>query len=308
MANTKYYVKKEFAENYGALLEDILSSAPICIKIFNEDLQLVFINSWGLEEHKIESQAQFDSFDYFSTIVELDQAKIKIAADAAFSGKVQYAEFEHVPGLSKQQWCFSVASPLKSSSGSVEYIIMCSLDFTEYTKAELSLKKEKRMFKLLLDATPLCIKWFDKTGGLISVNKAGQEEHFLTGKNEEEIKAWDYMGCIDEKYHAVVKEKLAGALANKESGEFLVKHTPGTSKGVWYRSKISPARNENGEVELVLFISQDITNEKKSENTEKQRIEELETMNKLMVGRELKMVELKKEIEKLKSELEKLKK
>ena len=283
-------------------MESILVSAPICIKVFDRKLRLVFINNWGAQEHKITRQEQFDSFDYFSTIAEGDRGKIKDAAEAAFSGETRYAEFGHVSGTSRQQWCFSAASPLKNSDGGTEYVIMCSLDFTEYTKAELSLKRERRMFKLLLDATPLCIKWFDKEGNLLSVNKAGKEEHFLTEKTDLEIKNWEYMECIDKKYHAIVKEKFAEALENKDGVEFTMEHAVGTSKGSWCRSKIAPVRNESGEVELVLFISQDITDEKKAGSQESIRIREIETMNKLMIGRELKMIELKKEIERLKKQ------
>ncbi len=52
---------------------------------------------------------------------------------------------------------------------------------------------------------------------------------------------------------------------------------------------------------LAMMVVNDITDHKKLEKDVLERNKELETMNKLMVGRELKMVELKKEIEELKN-------
>ena len=48
----------------------------------------------------------------------------------------------------------------------------------------------------------------------------------------------------------------------------------------------------------------DISQNKKSEENLKEKMEELEKLNKLMVGRELKMIELKNELNKLKNKNE----
>lgn len=55
-------------------------------------------------------------------------------------------------------------------------------------------------------------------------------------------------------------------------------------------------------------VFNDITENKKAIERQKQKNEQLEKMNNLMVDRELKMVELKKEIESLRKQLESIKK
>lgn len=65
--------------------------------------------------------------------------------------------------------------------------------------------------------------------------------------------------------------------------------------------------DEMGNVIGYFFAFLDITERKKTEQELKRKIEELEKFQKLTIGRELKMIELKKEIEKLKEELEKSK-
>lgn len=64
-----------------------------------------------------------------------------------------------------------------------------------------------------------------------------------------------------------------------------------------------PIFNEDGNVEKMIEYSIDITEEKKLEKEAENHKKELERLNSLMVGRELRMVGLKKEIETLRSKI-----
>lgn len=94
------------------------------------------------------------------------------------------------------------------------------------------------------------------------------------------IKMWDQIKVKLQPFHGEVKNK-------RKNGEL-------------YFAKviISPIIHDNN---LVGFIGteEDISLQKKEEDTIRNKVEELERMNKLMVGRELKMAEMKKEIETL---------
>ncbi len=64
----------------------------------------------------------------------------------------------------------------------------------------------------------------------------------------------------------------------------------------------SAVRNDSGEVVMTIGISRDITERKKAEEDMKIALAELEKINSHMVDRELKMVELKKELSELKKQ------
>lgn len=64
-------------------------------------------------------------------------------------------------------------------------------------------------------------------------------------------------------------------------------------------TKKIPLFDKNGNPSHLLGISEDITERKKSEKTILEKSNELERINQFAVGRELKMIELKKEINSL---------
>lgn len=68
---------------------------------------------------------------------------------------------------------------------------------------------------------------------------------------------------------------------------------------------ISPIKNNKNEIIGASTIARDITKQKDAERNLDERINETEKLNKLMVGRELKMIELKEEIKSLKEKLKK---
>jgi PAS domain S-box-containing protein len=72
---------------------------------------------------------------------------------------------------------------------------------------------------------------------------------------------------------------------------------------IWLKTSKIPLIDMQKNVIGVLGTYEDITERRKADEKLKQKNEELERVNKLMIGRELKMVELKKEIEELKNKL-----
>lgn len=71
--------------------------------------------------------------------------------------------------------------------------------------------------------------------------------------------------------------------------------------------KAMSTKNSHGEVMGITWSGMDMTEQKKGMQELKARAEELEMLNKAMVDRELKMVEMKNELEMLKKEVDKLK-
>jgi len=142
-----------------------------------------------------------------------------------------------------------------------EMVQNLSNSYQSLKMAETETKKSEKLFRSFLDSAPLCIKWFDKDGNLISINKNGREEHYLEGKMEEEIKNWKYLDSIDEAYRPMVKEKMDSALMG-ETSSFEMKHVVNGSREQWCAATITPVKNDEGDISNILFISRGLSKEK----------------------------------------------
>lgn len=162
---------------------------------------------------------------------------------------------------------------------------------------EQKLKYELEQYKQMTDATPVCIKIFDATGKLLFINEGGRKEHFL--RDTDDISSWDWIKTVKEEYRDKVLAAFKNGLAG-ESSRIEMKHTPEGSTHQWCEGFISPIMDDDGKITRVLFYSTDITDKKEAEL---ETGSSLEHINDLVVGREVKMVELKEKIKQLEREL-----
>jgi PAS domain S-box-containing protein len=101
---------------------------------------------------------------------------------------------------------------------------------------------------------------------------------------------------------------LRSALDNQVSGrydeEYRIIRPDGSLR--WIRDRASPVRDPAGRVYRITGIAEDITERKKVEEQRQRYTEELARFNRLAVGRELRMVELKGQINELCQQLGKV--
>lgn len=172
------------------------------------------------------------------------------------------------------------------------------------TARERRIKEREEEYRRLLESAPDAIISATRDGRIASWNRAAED---IFGYEKEEI----------------VGKPISMIIADSERE----KHERGfqnfikTGKIIKRRFE-SQGMRKNGEifpVEVSLYaeasgpgynctaIIRDISEKKKIENELKERLSELEEFHRATVGRELKMIELEKEIEELKKKIEKLK-
>jgi PAS domain S-box-containing protein len=169
------------------------------------------------------------------------------------------------------------------------------------------LEADPQFYRRLIEKTPTCIKVFDLNGKLIFINKGGRIEHFI--KDTDDIGQWDWVSTVKEEYKPEILAAFQRGLAG-ESSRVEFEHTPEGSSHAWCDGIISPIHDENGNMSELLFYSFDATAKKLVETELAKKTADLESrnselakMNELMVGREVKMAELKKKISELEERL-----
>ncbi|MFZ3044151.1 MAG: PAS domain S-box protein [Minisyncoccia bacterium] len=160
----------------------------------------------------------------------------------------------------------------------------------------MPMTEKEVLFSTLAQSSPDCIKLFDTKGKLIFMNEGGLKEHGY--KNIEEALKGDYLGTMLPESQEAFRAAFAAALVG-DSSSMEAEHTKEGSNREWCLEMLTPIQDLSGEISGVMGISRDITHRKKMEEELQEKVDDLEKANRLMVGRELKMIELKGEIEEL---------
>jgi PAS domain S-box-containing protein len=183
-------------------------------------------------------------------------------------------------------------------------VISIGRNVTGERLAEAELRDIKERYDLLFNTMSAGVFYLDGAGKIIAVNPAAER---IIGISTGELvglkhttSLWtmvyeDGSYCPPGEYPAVIALRTGKPVFNIIRG---VK-TRVRSELFWVRASAVPEKR-NGEVCHAYAIFDDITKEKEHAAEEKRHLEELERMNKLMINREIKMIELKKELEKLK--------
>jgi len=155
--------------------------------------------------------------------------------------------------------------------------------------------KDLAKFKLALDSNNSHVIITDADGFIVYANDSVTR---LTGYNREEIigktpRLWGKQmpGDFYTKFWDTIKNKrqvFRGEVTNRrKSGELYIAE-----------AIVSPIISQDGELLGFVGAELDVTDRKKSEENKQKHTDEVEKLNDLMVDREIKMIEMKKELDK----------
>jgi PAS domain S-box-containing protein len=134
----------------------------------------------------------------------------------------------------------------------------------------------------------------DLNNEILEANNATVSAFKLPYKELIGKKCHDIFHCLDHPPTGCPNEKLKMS-QTPETNDMVVEALNGT-----FMVTVAPILNTQGEMVKSVHISHDISERKKMESELNTRAEAVEELNRLFVNRELKMIELKKEIEELK--------
>lgn len=172
-----------------------------------------------------------------------------------------------------------------------EAIVLSLLDITEMRKMQDELEKAKDAADKIVDAIPIptAVTKLDD-GTILRANKAMAEFHDVHMDKFKEMKSGEWYVNSDSRNDVLSILKRDGYIHNYEVK--LKRITSGEQRDTI--ASFIPI-NYNGENCIVGSVI-DITDRKKAEEQLKEKLEELERFNRLVVGRELIMIDLKKEV------------
>jgi two-component system CheB/CheR fusion protein len=185
--------------------------------------------------------------------------------------------------------------PYRTTDDRIEGVVFTFVDITERKRAEKRLRESEEQFRRAIEDAPIPVIMHAEDGEVLQISRTWTD---LTGYTLEEVPTFDawLTRAYGEGADAVrnhMHELFKGARRTLNI-EFPVR----TSKGGlrhWSFSASLPGKLRDNR-RFIVGMAVDITERKAAEEQLRARNEELERFNRAAVGRELRMVELKKEI------------
>jgi PAS domain S-box-containing protein len=198
-----------------------------------------------------------------------------------------------------------------SSGRPIGYLLM-STDITEKRQAEEKLRYASQYARSLIDASLDPLVTISPEGKITDVNEATSK---ITGMLREQLIGTDFSDYFTEPENARKGYEQVFSKGFVTDYPLTIRQRDGRLTHVAYNASVY--RDAKGNVLGVFAAARDVTAQKEAEITDQRareeqrareldRLAELERFQKLTVGRELKMIALKKEVEELKREAEHL--
>lgn len=165
------------------------------------------------------------------------------------------------------------------------------------TNSYNSLQENEAKMRSVLETAPDYILNVDRDGKILFINRT------VHGATVEETIGTNICAHIPSEYQDRVRKNIEQVFQTGQCQSFEAVVIPeGTNIKTWQVTRIGPVKHGQ-EVVAATIISTDITDRKHTEEILEKKMEEFGRFNKLAVGRELRMIELKKEVDALLREL-----
>ncbi len=281
-------------------LRHLIESSPDCICHISLEGKFLGMNTAGCRLNELESEKEIIGKACSTNIIE-NRGEMEEALKRARKGEVSSLQYKSESKSGKEIWWDSKVTPIRKNGGDIEGILRISRDITEKKKAEAQLRKSREFLNSIIENSGDSIITTNIEGKITlwsagARNMFGYTQEEILGKNIEML----YPEELQEERKKWQKAILAGEIARNIRTQ--VYNSNGELVNI--SLTLSPMLDMEGNPVGTIGVSKDITDVLEAEKKLTDKIEELEKWQKLTVGREVKMVELKKEIQDLKKSLE----
>jgi PAS domain S-box-containing protein len=276
-------------------LTAVFESLDDAILVLDKEGRTVFSNSkftgmWGIPIEKLGLGEEENLMNFVvNRLKELKKIQSK-ARELGDGLKIQTDLLEFSDGR-----IFEIRSHPWVMDNQVQGRVLFLRDNTDKIRNEKEKAESEQRFRFIAEYSPDLI--FIRINGKISyVNRQCES---VTGYSQEAFysQGLDFFSLIDPEYQRALMEKLRLLSAGQPADPFECSVVHRNGNIVQTLLSITQIKF-NGDLAIIGVVT-DITEYKQAERITRQKVESLERYHDLMVGREMKMIELKREINKL---------
>jgi len=259
---------------------------------YNPDGTLIYANTKFLKKLGYEKNSEVEGKNISMFINEKDRSWFnKLWTNLANGGKHFEGDMKHVTKQGRDLWTISTYTCMRKENGEVDKILFLAIDITEQKKKSLDYQAQIDA----LNKSTVKVE-FLPTGDLLECNKK-----FIDLMNYPlyELKEKSIFDFVDKSDLNKIKN-IWSKVSQGESWEGTLRQKTKDGKDVWVRTSLSAVRDMYDDISKIIYIGNDITNEKIMELETQKQTELLKQQE-----QELKQsrVDLKAQLEKAREEV-----
>ena len=160
-------------------------------------------------------------------------------------------------------------------------------------RTEQALRKSEARFRAIVDTEPECVKIIGPDGRLEFMNRTGLD--MIEADSIEQVQEFSLLELVAPEYQAAFQDLMKQTLEGKRGTlQFEIVGLKGTRRFLETHAVSLP--DSDGKHFSLLGVTRDITERKKMEGQLRQRLDELSRWQEIMLGREDRVQELKREV------------
>lgn len=230
---------------------------------------------------------------------KVEQDKLKEAIKSASLGNFFRMETTHINKDNQIRIIDFSLTSLKNIEGNVEYLIAEGRDITDFKELQSRLIESENKYRTLFEASMDAILVVNAEGIILLSN---EKHKSLFNSLSQDFDINNLFNLIHKDDSEKIKFEIKLILSGKIGTFITIRLRKNESEYFWGDLSINKFTDIEGNI-LFICVLRDITYKKQIEDELKKRVYELEQINRLMVGRELKMIELKREVNSLLKQL-----
>ena len=281
--------ERELANRH--LLEVIAENSSDAIVAKDREGRFLFCNPAALRWLGKEADEMIgrDNHDLFPA----EQAQALQALDRAILADARTRSCEMELDTAQGRRVFlTTRGPLRGADGNTAGVFGISRDITGRKRAEEALQDREHKLRAIVTHSPSCLSLKDREGRYALANPnlqraLGRTEDDIVGRTDAELYPPDVAAALRANDELVLRTLQRHTLEET---------VPVGGQPRVFMSHMFPVLDGVGRARYVCRIALDVTERRRAEQALTARNEELERFNRVMVGRELEMIELKRQV------------